>query len=128
MGLDPRAALEGSAYLALETYAVYVAGDLLAIWGYRPESFMGSTCNIWLLSAPKVDEHAFLFARSSARIVGDLLKTWDTLRVIVHGDYKKAVRWLTWLGFHKDARLVANNGSVFYAMRLKKGEARRWVS
>lgn len=83
-----------------ETYLI--GGEPAAIVGLGRSALVGGHGVPWLLTGPAVERHRKLFLRESRRQVARMLAEVRPLVNWVHADYRRAVRWLEWLGFELD--------------------------
>ena len=108
-GMSPAEAVMDSVRRSDEAYRVVYEGEVLAYWGLREDCIVGGRASVWCLSTPAMDRHPGFAARESLMLVESLLTDHYHLSCIVDSDYKRAVRWLEWLGFergHKIGRLM----------------------
>lgn len=101
-GMTPRQAVDQSIKLSLHCEALWAGDELVALWGYAPTSFLGGTCNAWLLTSPAVETNQIAFLRWSKDIVRKLLTLYPNVCITVHCKHKAAIKWVKWLGFHRD--------------------------
>lgn len=73
-------------------------GALVALWGVTP-SPNGKSCGAWMFSTNAATKFKRDVLIGSELFVEHLLNQYDKVYVEVDERYKKAVRWLTYLGF-----------------------------
>lgn len=102
-GLSIQSAVEYSMNNSTDVNAVSFNGKLVAVWGYRAAPLGNEAC-AWLLSTVEVEQWKYRFARSSYRIVVDLLRRYPRVSAYVYSKHEQALEWLTWLGFKERSR------------------------
>ena len=70
-----------------------------AIVGLGRSALVGGHGVPWLLTGPACERHRKCFLLESRRQVRRMLGEAAPLINYVHADYRRAVRWLEWLGF-----------------------------
>lgn len=79
-----------------EVWAGHVNGELEAVWGVIPSSFMALEAYLWMWNLPT--HHPLLLARYSRRVISTLHERWP----VIHGHCQlsnlSSRRWLLWLG------------------------------
>lgn len=98
-------ALVSSLEASVETWALYLGGELAALYGVadpRPESILGGPGPrgvVWALTGEACSRHPRAFVRASRWALADLLERWGSLHNVVDTRYRGALRWLDVLGF-----------------------------
>lgn len=100
-----------------ETYLV--GGAPAAIVGLGRSSLVGGYGVPWLLTGPACERHRKTFLRESRRQVARMLEEAAPLVNFVHADYRRALRWMGWLGFAIEAP-IRLNGALFHRC-MKEG-------
>lgn len=98
-GMAPEDALAYSVGGSFRAWEGTVRGEVVALWGYTPISVLGDTAFVWMLSCDAIMDAPMVCAMASRRILAELLALYPTLLVQVDVRYKRAIRWLEWLGF-----------------------------
>ena len=95
--LEPEKGLRASINASLEAYAVYIDGDLCAVYGIS--KLPGGWFIPWALTSEHVFKHPMAFYRESKRIVAELREKYRYMIQMVHWKYLESLSWLTRLGF-----------------------------
>lgn len=111
-GMTGELAVRRSVAGSIASYAHYLDGELLCLWGYRWNNTNDKTVTMWLLSTDAVDLHKLAFGRATKRILRMLDREIAEITVLVHNDYEQAIKWLTWLGFER-ARTITKTFTEF---------------
>jgi len=90
--------LEQYLCFSAKLYLGSIHGKLCCAWGLIPPSLLADSAYLWLFSTPAVDEHKFLFVRSSQRIIEEMLQEWPVLTGYCEHSNLRSMRWLKWLG------------------------------
>lgn len=117
-GLQPSVLIADSLALSHEAWAAEENGVVIALWGYGAEGIFGEA-DAWLLTAPEIERHKKLFIRLNLDFLSHVLNLHGSVVGHVHAKYKRAVRWLAWLGFQR-AGTLRINGAEFFVMRLRR--------
>jgi hypothetical protein len=104
-GLSKERALAQSLACSLWAETYLVDGEVAAIMGLALSSVIGGHGVPWLLTGPACERHKRRFMVESRRQVARMLAEASPLINYVHADYRRAVRWLGWLGFSIDPPL-----------------------
>lgn len=104
-GMSPAEAVVDSAARSTEWFTAEWDGEVVAYWGVREDCIIGGRASVWCLSTPVMDRCPRWAARESLYLLWSLLETHYHLSCIVDVEYKRAVRWLEWLGFERGARM-----------------------
>ena len=99
VGRAPEDMVNLCAELSEEFFTTYDKNTPIAVWGYQRKTILGDTAAVWLFSSHAVEGCKKSFAKESRRIVAMLLERFSILEVYVDHRYKRAVNWLSWLGF-----------------------------
>lgn len=67
-------------------------------WGLVPPSLISDRAYLWLYVTERIDEHKFIFIRTSQRVVEELRQRYDTIYGVCEVDNSRAIRWVKWLG------------------------------
>ena len=117
LGIGKDAGLRAALARAVWAETYLIDGEPAAIVGLGRSALAGGHGVPWLLTSPTVERHRKLFLRESRRQVARMLAEVRPLVNWVHADYRRAVRWLAWLGFELDPPLPLN-GAPFRRFRL----------
>lgn len=118
--VDPSLALRQSIDESVESYAVFVDGQLAGIWGYRVSSFMGGIAKPWLFATPVAERHAYRFGMAAKRAFEYLLGEYSTLEVVANRDHEKAVRLLMRNGFRALDYYEVNGMKFIFFRKTRK--------
>jgi hypothetical protein len=99
LGLTPVQALQQSLERSLWAEAYLIDGEVAAIVGLCRANLLAGPGVPWLLTGPACERHAKTFLKESRRQLARMRATCLPLINFVHADYRRAVRWLGWLGF-----------------------------
>ena len=91
-GLSPGAAVAYSIANSEKGAAVFIDGDLSAVFGI-------SRGVIWLVGSDEINRHPVAFCRTSRRIFRTLCNGYPKLENCVDARNIPYLRWLQWLGF-----------------------------
>ncbi len=94
-----------------ETYLI--DGTPAAIVGLCRANLLGGPGVPWLLTGPACERHRKTFLRESRRQVARMLEEAAPLVNFVPADYRRALRWMAWLGFTIEAPFRLN-GTLFH--------------
>lgn len=101
----PLDALVSSLEASVEAWALYLGGELAALYGVadpQPESILGGPGPrgvVWALTGEACSRYPLAFVRASREMLDDLLQRWGSLHNAVDTRYRGALRWLDALGF-----------------------------
>lgn len=73
-------------------------GEVACIFGLIPPSLLSDRAYLWLLTTDLVEEHKFVFIRSSQIVVEAMLELYPIIVGHCEVKNKSAIRWLRWLG------------------------------
>lgn len=113
LGLTKEHALTASIERSVWAETYLVDGEPAAIVGLGLSSLVGGYGVPWLLTGPACERHRKTFLRESRRQVARMLAEASPLINFVHADYRRALRWMAWLGFTIEAP-VRLNGALFH--------------
>jgi len=102
-GFDPQEALEASVRWSAQSYAARFDGELAAIFGIGPASFLSGVGIPWLLCTPTLLRHPHTFHRASQAFVAAWLDEYTSLEQMVDLRNRVSLRWLKHLGFTIEA-------------------------
>ena len=94
---EPEKGVRASINAAIESYAVYIDGDLVAVYGVSrlPDGWFIP----WALTSDHVFKHQRAFYRESKRILAELREKYRHMIQMVHWKYRESLSWLARLGF-----------------------------
>ena len=120
LGLSPRDGLARSLTRSVWADAYLADGRVAALVGLALQPLAGGTAMPWLLTGRPVDRHRKAFLRLTRARTLDMLAEHGTLVAEVHAEYREAVRWLTWLGFHlAPPRPLGPRGALFHQATMR---------
>lgn len=101
-GREPREAILSALDWSSESWAVFVDGDLICLWGVVPtsQSYLGGRVGIvWMLTTTSIERNAKAFWKACRDVLPRLLSRWDLLFNAIDCRHTKAIRWAKRLGF-----------------------------
>ncbi len=117
-GVTKEAAIAQSMARSLWSEAYLVGGEVAAIMGLGVTAMVGGHGVPWLLTGPACERHKRRFMIESKHQIERMRAQLLPLINYVHADYRRAVRWLGWLGFTIEP-LVLLNGAPFHRVILE---------
>lgn len=90
--------LEQYLTFSAKLYLGAIHGHLCCAWGLIPPTLLSDTAYLWLFSTPAIDEHKFLFVRTSQRVIEEMLQEWPVINGFCDHSNLRSMRWLKWLG------------------------------
>ena len=90
--------LEEYLCFSAKLYLGSIHGRLCCAWGLIPPTLLSDTAYLWLFSTPAIDEHKFLFVRTSQRVIEEMLQQWPVINGFCDHSNLRSMRWLKWLG------------------------------
>jgi RimJ/RimL family protein N-acetyltransferase len=111
-GLSPELAVDHSAYLSAEVYAIRSAGVPVGLFGVVPQP--NDTAIIWMVGTPRFYEHGKIIARAAMDLLDRWSWTYGTLFNFVSVENTRSIEWLGRLGatFH-DTKPLGPLGAPF---------------
>jgi hypothetical protein len=91
-------AFETCVTMSKQIWAGFIDGRLVCAWGAIPPTLLSTQAHLWLYCTELLDEHKFIFIRSSQRILEELLCEYELIVGYVMVDNPRAQRWLVMLG------------------------------
>lgn len=101
---DYREALMKSVKASVEALTYKINGKIVLLVGHAPRSIFTGSGFAWMLATPEAEEHWFLLAKHSKKIVAALCSLYPELFVATYAGNARAIRLLTWLGFKKHSQ------------------------
>lgn len=98
-GYAPVDAVADAVAHSAEAWAGLIGGELAAVFGIVPGSFLSFEAYPWLLTTATVERHPRAFLRTCREVVDDWLERYPVLVQAVDARYDAALRWARWLGF-----------------------------
>jgi hypothetical protein len=117
MGLQPDVVVSDSVALSIEAWVAEKDGVIIAMWGYGQTE--DGEAEAWCFTAPEVEQHKKLMLRLNRQFVAHVLRFSPSIICHVFVEYRRAIRWLAWLGF-QPADTIQVNGAQFLQMRLRR--------
>lgn len=99
LGYSPREALCGSLNESYIAETALLGEDVVAMWGAAPHTQIGHKAFLWMLGTDLVPKHPRELLRGSKSFIDHVQLTYPLLECLVDTRYKKAVRWIHWMGF-----------------------------
>jgi len=90
--------LEEYLCFSAKLYLGSIRGRLCCAWGLIPPTLLSDTAYLWLFSTPAIDEHKFLFVRTSQRVIEEMLQEWPVINGFCDHRNLRSIRWLKLLG------------------------------
>lgn len=95
----PLEAIKDSVRQSLFSFSYRSGDDLLFIWGLKRPIQIAPIGIIWMLTANAVEKHKKEFVKASYDVQKLAEKDHVMLFQYVDAEYKRALRWLKWLGY-----------------------------
>jgi len=93
---DEMTAMESVAKYSQPLLAGMYGDELLAVFGFVPQTVLSDTAHLWVYSTPMVDDHKTIFARTSKSVINTMLDQYS--EIVGYCFTTKAMIWLRWLG------------------------------
>jgi hypothetical protein len=120
-GHKPLEGLQASLKQSAVARTVMYQGEIAAIFGVAMADGLAGHGSVWLLSSELVEEVPLLFLRRSKKELRKLQAPWPILTNFVDARYKRAVRWVEWLGFEVGEPVPFGvAGLPFHPIRLRR--------
>lgn len=94
--------LEEAILRATYSWAGFLDGKIVCLWGVRTDSLMSDTAFLWLITTSAVAEHPFHFVRRNQIFIKELSKRYRVIHGYVDARFVRSLAWLKWLGFTID--------------------------
>ena len=121
-GHTPHDALIASVQWSAQAYAAQFNGDLGAIFGVGPASFLSNVGIPWLLGTPVLHQYPSAFHKASRGFLAAWLDEYASLEQMVDSRNEKSLRWLSRLGFTVEApTLWGYEGRPFHRVHIGRG-------
>lgn len=119
---QPKEALEISYKSSGLSLTVENKGEIVAMFGYCPESLLGPKATIWMLSSEGLDKIKRRFIKNSRLFIDFMLSHYNYLYNFVSVNNTKSLEWLRFCGakFSPPMRYGAE-GEVFQYFWFEKG-------
>jgi hypothetical protein len=122
-GQEPLPAILDSIEASVECCALFIGGELAAIWGVVPVDILAGVGHAWMLTTDVVERRARAFWVACRNILASLLDRWAMLENAIDARHEKAVRWARRLGFRlAPAVPFGHAGMPFHFFRVTKGD------
>lgn len=120
----PRSAANASLRFG-KTFTGLCDGVPVCIFGVIPQSMVGNTATIWLISSEKINDCPITFLRMGKKRLLELSAHYGMLYNYVDARYAESVKWLKWLGFTiHEPEPCGPLGVLFHKFTL--GGVKRW--
>lgn len=98
-----------------ESWAAFVDGDLVAIYGLLARTILSTEAHPWLVATDDVERSDVrrLFARRSRAETARMLQGFARYSNYCDVENEAVVRWLGWLGFTFASETITHNGVEF---------------
>lgn len=107
-GMPVRKIIQESVSRSVYSRVAVIDNRVAAMWGLLVPVLMGELGYPWAMTTPVVDKHHKLFVAGSRFYIREMSKIAPRMSVWVDGEYRSALRWLTYLGFDVDKRITVN--------------------
>ncbi|GFE61926.1 hypothetical protein AOG2_25140 [Geobacter sp. AOG2] len=77
-------------------------GVPVCMFGVVPSSILGNVGRPWMVGTHHLDVHPFVFLRRCRGCVAEMREGFERLENYVDARNRRAIQWLTWLGFEID--------------------------
>lgn len=112
--------LRASFAMSDHTYAGFVDGKLVALFGVTPLSRLTGYGVPWLMSTNHMTTNGIHVLRHSKRITQIWMQEFSVLRNYVDADNAAAIKWLKWLGFDFQQSIpYGRRGEAFYPFEMR---------
>jgi hypothetical protein len=101
--------------LSLYTRVATVNDRVAVLWGLVMPDLFGLTGHPWAMTTPVVEQNVRTFLTCSRFYVEEMLRLTPRLAVHVDESYSAALRWLRYIGFNVDQRVVVHDFPFRYA-------------
>lgn len=108
--------IERSIDMSFAALCCLVDDEPAAIIGAISPSMIGNTAYMWALTSGACEHVRKSFMVISRAYVLELQYQYPRLEGLVDPNYERAIKWLHWLGFHKDGQMQVKNGRMFDRM------------
>jgi hypothetical protein len=85
--------------LSSEAWAALWNGEVVAVLGIRPLSFLSNDACPWLLTTPEAAKHPKELLRSTKKFLNEWIQQYDVLTNYIDSRYEPSLRWAKWAGF-----------------------------
>lgn len=99
---DPKEALPLALKRSEIARAGFIDGQIAALYGVVRAGFLTSHGIPWLIAGRHALNHPASFLRATGRAAPEIVQGFDYLENYVDARNRRAVRWLSWLGFKID--------------------------
>lgn len=120
LGRTPKEGLRLGLRMSLRPLTVMIEGRPEAMLGAIPVSMVGGKGLAWMLATPEVYHHPRAWALLTPRVIEDMLGTFRSLENIVSIENRKAIRFLTHMGFTVGWEMREHGGVQFVPFRLSR--------
>jgi hypothetical protein len=93
---DEMRSMESVAHFSRPLLAGMYGDELLAVFGFVPQTVISDTAHLWVYTTPAVDTHRTIFARTSKSVIDNMLEQYP--EIVGYCFTTKAMIWLRWLG------------------------------
>lgn len=95
--------------------------DPMAIWGVADFALATPRGSGWAFMTDLAEEYWRFVARASRYFLREMLERYDTVQVLADLEYKRALRWLSWLGFEFSCEQpLGPNGELFVVATARR--------
>lgn len=107
-----------------EAFTGMLDGEPVVMFGVSTASIMANTARPWLLGTSRLDQKAvaMIFLRRCHNYLSIWMNTYNHLYNCVHAPNKKAIQWLSWLGFEFGSPIILN-GHQFLQFSKSRGDS-----
>jgi hypothetical protein len=102
-GYEPIDALLEALVWSAEAYAGFIDGELAALFGVVPGTFLTGEAVPWLLTSDVIQRKPRAFLRASREVIADWMGKYPVLVQQVDARYEQALRWAARVGFQVEA-------------------------
>lgn len=122
-GLLPKELIGRFINISSGSVALFYRGDVVALGGIYPFSWVGSRACVWLLTGPKIEKIPVTFIKLAKRLLTGWLMRYPVLTNQVDARYQAACRLITHLGgsWTGRARLYSNIEFLEFIFRRNYG-------
>jgi hypothetical protein len=103
----------------VEASAVYIQGDLCAVYGVNQDTVLCSDGVVWMMATKNTTRHRLAFSRFAKRELSQINQRIHILWNLTDPKYEMAYRWMQWLGFRPGPWIDVDGKVLRYVCRME---------